>query len=65
MTRCYVQYGGERIRPRFRVLDAHYIATVGVRDAAANDAEILDPGEPRAAFVADRSFKPRFRLEVR
>ena len=33
------------------VLDENYIATIGVRDAAAPDAEILNPGMPRAAFV--------------
>lgn len=41
-----------RVYAEFRnVLDAHYIATIGVRDVAANDAEVLNPGEPRAAFV--------------
>lgn len=41
-----------RVYAEFRnVLEAHYIATIGVRDVAANDAEILNPGEPRAAFV--------------
>jgi iron complex outermembrane receptor protein len=33
------------------VLDEHYIATTGVRDVAGPDAEILNPGEPRAVFV--------------
>jgi iron complex outermembrane receptor protein len=32
-------------------LDEHYIATTGVRDVAAADAEILNPGAPRAVFV--------------
>ncbi len=41
-----------RVYAEFRnVLDEHYIATTGVRDVAAPDAEILNPGEPRAAFV--------------
>ena len=33
------------------VLDENYIATIGVRNVAAPDAEILNPGMPRAAFV--------------
>ncbi len=33
------------------VLDENYIATMGVRNVAAPDAEILNPGMPRAAFV--------------
>lgn len=48
-------------RPRWQLygelrnlLDEHYVATLGVRDRAAADAAILQPGMPRSVYVGMR-----------
>ena len=31
--------------------DKHYVAVLGVRDIAAADAEVLNPGSPRSLYI--------------